>query len=69
MAFETEHIEIDGSLNVDGSIYQWNTLFTGGTPGGSDASLQDVLTNGSYTYNRSITMNGLNDDVKKKIKL
>jgi len=37
MAFVTNHIQIDGSLNVDGSIYQFNELFT---PGGStDVSL------------------------------
>jgi len=34
MAFQTEHIQVDGSLNIDGSIYQWNELFSGGGGGG-----------------------------------
>jgi hypothetical protein len=35
MAFQTNRIEIDGSLNVDGSIYQFNQLFSPGGGGGS----------------------------------
>lgn len=38
MAFYTEHIHIDGSLNVDGSIFQNNTLFSGGPGGGGNVS-------------------------------
>jgi len=30
MAFRTEHIQTDGSINIDGSIYQWNVNFAGG---------------------------------------
>jgi len=34
MAFVTNHIQIDGSLNVDGSIFQYNLPFVGGGGGG-----------------------------------
>ena len=34
MAFVTNRIQIDGSINVDGSIYQWNQPFVGGGGGG-----------------------------------
>jgi len=49
MAFQTEHIQIDGSLNVDGSIFQFNQLFTpgGGSGGGGDVA----WANGSFGSN------------------
>jgi hypothetical protein len=34
MAFQTERIQIDGSLNVDGSIFQYQVPFVGGGGGG-----------------------------------
>ena len=34
MAFKTEHIQVDGSINIDGSIFQWNSPFIGGGGGG-----------------------------------
>jgi len=40
MGFKTNHIQIDGSLNVDGSIFQWNELFEGG--GGGDVSMGGI---------------------------
>ena len=30
MAFRTNSIKVDGSINIDGSIYQWNKLFVAG---------------------------------------
>jgi hypothetical protein len=38
MAFETGRIQIDGSLNVDGSIYQYNQLFSPGGGGTGDVA-------------------------------
>lgn len=56
MGFKTNHIQIDGSFNVDGSIYQWNNLFTGGGGGGTG----DVAwASGSVgSANQLITANG-----------
>lgn len=34
MSIQSNRAQIDGSLNVDGSIYQWNELFIGGGGGG-----------------------------------
>ena len=42
MAFRTNQIQIDGSLNIDGSIFQWNSPFTGGGA--------QWITNGSAIY-------------------
>jgi hypothetical protein len=38
MAFQTNRIQIDGSLNVDGSIYQYNQLFSPGGGGTGDVA-------------------------------
>jgi len=43
MAFRTNQVQVDGSINIDGSIFQWNLPFTGG--GGSQWT-----TNGSAIY-------------------
>jgi len=43
MAFRTNQIQVDGSINIDGSIFQFNVPFTGG--GGSQWT-----TNGSDIY-------------------
>jgi len=71
MAFQTEHIQIDGSLNVDGSIFQFNQLFTpgGGSGGGGDVawangsvgSATQLITangDGSISANSNLTWNG-----------
>lgn len=34
MAFKTNRIQVDGSINIDGSIFQWQELFSGGGGGG-----------------------------------
>jgi hypothetical protein len=46
MAFKTNTIQVDGSINIDGSIFQWNLPFTGG--GGSQWT-----TNGTAIYYNS----------------
>ena len=30
MGFKSDHIQVDSSINIDGSIYQWNSLFVAG---------------------------------------
>lgn len=51
MSFQTDKIKvvsIDGSLNIDGSIFQFNQPFTGGgTPGAVEGSGVDKITVGS----------------------
>lgn len=50
MAFRSNKIQVDGSVNIDGSIYQWNTLFPlGVTRAAADAS---------YVYKQGDTMTG-----------
>jgi len=47
MAFQTEYIQIDGSLNVDGSIFQNGVEFTGGAVTTyNNASADRILTSG-----------------------
>jgi len=56
MAFQTNRIQVDGSINIDGSIYQWNTLFVGGGGGGGGNVSWASGNDGSD--NQIITANG-----------
>jgi len=48
MAFQTNRLQIDGSLNVDGSIYQFGQVFSGGgTPDAITGSGVDKITVGT----------------------
>jgi hypothetical protein len=55
MAFRTSHIQTDGSINIDGSIYQWNVNFTGGTGTGS----VEYAWNGLTKTDNSIGLGGI----------
>lgn len=48
MAFQTNRIQIDGSINIDGSVYQWNDLFAnsgGNVTAGNQADNQVAVWN------------------------
>jgi len=57
MSLETNRIQVDGSLNVDGSLYQWNTLFVGGG-GGSGGGDVGWANNDVGSNNELITAAG-----------
>jgi hypothetical protein len=71
MAFTVNHIEIDGSINIDGSIFQWNQPFVGGGGGGgtgdvawgsgnvgSDNQIITALGDGSIVAETGLTFDG-----------
>lgn len=49
MGFRTEHLQIDNSLNVDGSIFQYNVEFTGSGGGGGTGDV--AWADGNYGNN------------------
>lgn len=67
MAFDTNHIQIDGSLNIDGSIYEWQQLFTGGASEeitkhsgyGSGVDGDITISSGTTTLTRNMQYNNL----------
>ena len=76
MGFRSNHIQIDGSLNVDGSIFQFQTEFTGGGGGGgggdvgwnngsvgSDNQLITAIGDGSIGAETNLTFDGTSLEV------
>jgi hypothetical protein len=48
MPFRTSYIQIDGSLNIDGSIFQWQVPFTGGSVDISTLLIEQYVNSSSY---------------------
>ena len=57
MGFKTNHIQTDGSINIDGSIFQYNVEFTGGGGGGGTGDVAWASGNVG-SNNQIITANG-----------
>lgn len=71
MSFKTGSTQIDGSINIDGSIFQWQQLFSGGGGGGgtgdvawgsgnvgSNNQLITALGDGSIVAETNLTFDG-----------
>lgn len=81
MGFKSEHIQIDGSLNIDGSVFQWQQPFVGGGSGGGGdvawasgnvGSNNQMITaggDGSIVSESNLTFDGTTVGVTGNIKL
>lgn len=81
MSFKTGSTQIDGSINIDGSIFQWQQLFSGGGGGGgtgdvawgsgnvgSNNQLITALGDGSIVAESNLSFDGANLDVSGNAK-
>lgn len=73
MAFQTDRIQVDGSINIDGSIFQYGVEFTGGGGGTGDVetsigTLNDLIqTNISDISNIETSLGTLNGLIQTNI--